>query len=320
MKKTIPIGFVLIAMLAAAPAVASDTNVAPATTSDTKAEPAAASDTKASTAVAPDTKAEPATAPDTNAAPAATPDTKVSTAVTPDTKAATAAASDTRISLGIQLWSNAWKETVRAKDGSVRDFNNGTALMAGPSLGIRFWKNWFANATYLTTYGDYESSNWYASGDKMEFKRTDEDFLAGYLINDPFNDLKIGFFAEYKSIKAPASYTNQASGLDNVDAGTWKLWGPGLGVLAEKHLDESTLLYGNIAYLLLQQEFAFSSGAVSRFDTNGFAVEVGVAHTFTNAVSVNAGIKFQRINGDKDNGDDVTDTFSGLTAGISYTF
>jgi hypothetical protein len=234
--------------------------------------------------------------------------------------AATAFASDTKVSLGLNLWSNTWKETVKTEGGAVRDFDNGRALMAGPSLDVRYSKDWFARISYLTALSDYQSPDWFASGDTMKFKRTDVDLMAGYLLHDPLNDVNVGVFAGYKTIDAPAFYTNRAAGLNNVDAGTWKLRGPGLGVLVEKPLDASTLLYGNLAYLFLQQEFAFSGGSVSRFDTGGWALEVAVAHFFTKAMSVNVGIKYQRFKGDKDNGDNITDSFSGLTAGVAYTF
>jgi hypothetical protein len=234
--------------------------------------------------------------------------------------AAPAVASDTQVSLGLNLWSNTWKESVKSGVGAVRDFDNGRALMAGPSLDVRYSKDWFARITYLKALSDYQSPDWFASGDMMKFKRTDVDLLAGYLLHDPLNDVNVGVFAGYKTIDAPASYTNPAAGLINVNAGTWKLRGPGLGALVEKPLDKSTLLYGNLAYLFLEEEFAFSSGSVSRFDTGGWALEVAVAHSFTKAMSVNVGIKFQRFKGDKDNGDHITDSFSGLTAGVAYTF
>ncbi len=230
------------------------------------------------------------------------------------------AASDTKLSLGLKLWANTWKETVEPwQGGGKRTFDNGSEVMAGPSLSARFWKDWFADITYLKAFGDYESPDWFASGDSMKFERTDVDFQAGYLVHDAFNDVNIGFFVAYKTIEAPASYSNQAAGLNDVDAGTWKLWGPGLGVLAEKHLDKSTMLYGNASYLFLEEEFAFFGSGTSRFDSKGFAAEVGVAHSFTDAVSANFGIKYQWIKGDKNNAH-ITDTFSGLTAGIAYTF
>jgi hypothetical protein len=234
--------------------------------------------------------------------------------------ATTVFASDTTVALGLKLWSNTWKETVKSEGGVSRNFDNGRALMAGPSLGVRFSNDWFAGITYLKALDDYESSDWIVSGDNMKFERTDVDLLAGYLLHDPLNDVKVGFYVEYKTIDAPASYTNEAAGLNNIDAGIWKLRGPGVGVLVEKPLDKSTLLYGNITYLLLEQEFAYASGGVTRFDTIGWALELSVAHTFMKTVSGNVGVKFQRFKGEKDTGDHVTDSFSGLTGGIAYTF
>ncbi len=235
--------------------------------------------------------------------------------------AATAvAAAETNVSLGLKVWTNTWKETIRPEGAASRDLDNGSVLMAGPSLSVRFSKDWFADITYLTPKGDYESANWYASGDKMKFARKDLDAAAGYLLNDPLNDVKVGFYAAYKTISAQASYTNLAAGFNDIDVGTWKLWGPGFGVLVEKPLDKSTSLYGNLGYLFLEQEFAFSSGTVSRFHTGGWTFEIALAHVFTKAISANVGVKFQRFKGEKGNGDDVTDSFSGITGGLAYSF
>jgi len=230
------------------------------------------------------------------------------------------AAADNEVSLGVQLWSSTWKETVATQGGVSQKFNNGTELMAGPTLRARFLKDWFASITYMKSSGDYESSSWYASGDTMKFERTDTDVVAGYLVRDPHNDLAIGFYGAYKTIEAPAFYTNQYAGLADFAIGTWKLTGPGVGLRMDKRLDETTSLCGNLAYYFLEQEFAFSSGGASRHDSSGWDLEITVAHFFTTALSANIGIRYQRFKGERDNGDDVTNSFSGLTGGIAYTF
>ena len=229
-------------------------------------------------------------------------------------------AADIEASLGIKLWSNTWKETISPAEGGSQTINNGRAAMVGPTLEARFWKNWFAGITYLRALDDYESSNWYADDDKMVLERRDMDLLAGYLVRDQLNAFNAGFFLAYKTVDAPASYTNQAAGLTDVGIGRWTLKGPGLGVLAEKRLDATTVLNGSITYLTLEQEFSFYSGGASRFDSNGWAFEAAVAHAFTRSISANVGMKYQWVKGQKLNGDTVKDTFSGLTGGIAYTF
>jgi len=231
--------------------------------------------------------------------------------------AAPVVASENEVSLGLKFWSSTWKETVNTS-GGTRDFKNGTELMVGPALHARFLNDWFATATYLIALGDYESPNWITSGDRMKFERTDTEFQAGYLIRDQYNDLTVGFFVAYKAIDAPASYTDGTAGFS--DIGTWKLSGPGLGVFAEKHLNTSTTLSGSLAYLFLQQEFSYSSGAVSRFDSGGWSFDASVAHAFTERISADVGVRYQRFKGEMVNGNEVTDSFSGLTAGIAYTF
>lgn len=236
------------------------------------------------------------------------------------TAATAAVASDLKTSFGLKMWANKWEENVKPEGADAKKFDNGTEIMAGPSISVRSGKNWFASVTYLLALDDYGSPDWFESGDQIKFERTDLDVMAGYLLRDPFNDLKIGLFAAYKTIDAPASYTNEAAGINAADVGTWKLRGPGLGVLAEKPLDDSTLLHGNVAYLFLEQEFAFTGGGLTRFDTAGWALEVTVDHFFTDAISADLGVKYQRFKGEKNNGDDVTDSFSGLTAGLTYNF
>lgn len=234
------------------------------------------------------------------------------------TTAAVAFEVDT-VSLGLKVWANTWKETVEPAAGAAKKFDNGNEPMVGPSLNVSS-KDWFSGITYLKALGDYESSDWFANGDKMKFERSDLEFLAGYQLHDRINDLKLGFFVEYKRSDAPASYTYPAAGFNDFNAGTWKLEGPGLGLFLEKPLDDWTLLHGNVSYLFLQEEFAFSSGGVSRFDAGGWALEVAVSRSFAKAMSATVGVKYQRFKGEKDNGDDVTVSFSGLTGGISYTF
>jgi hypothetical protein len=230
------------------------------------------------------------------------------------------AASDTEVSVGLKLWYNTWRETVKAPSGSEQKFDNGAELMAGPSLDVRYRKDWFASITYLTSLGDYGSSDWFASGDKMRFERTDTDLQAGFLLRDQLNDVTVGFFAAYKAIDAPASYTNGAAGLNEYGIGTWKLTGPGFGMIAEKRLEKATVLFGNAALYFLEQEFTFSSGGVERCNTHGFSAGFGIVHTFMKKIAADVGVKYQRFTGEMVNNSEVTDTFYGLIAGIAYMF
>ena len=206
-------------------------------------------------------------------------------------------ASDTETSLGVRLWSNTWKETISLAGGGSQELNNGTGLMAGPTLQARYGKNWFAAITYLRSLEEYESSNWYADGDKMTFDRSDLDLQGGYLVRDPLNALDAGFFLTYRTVEADASYTNQAAGITDAGIGTWRLSGPGLGILAEKRLDALTFLSGSVTYLMLEQEFAYASGGTSRFDASGWAFEAAVAHAFTGQLSATVGLKYQWVKG-----------------------
>jgi len=235
----------------------------------------------------------------------------------------TAVAAD--YTLGLRFWANTWDETVSTQAGTSEKFNNGSALMAGPALNVRFLTNWFADATYLTTLGDYKSSDWLEPGDTMKFKRSDLDFAIGRTFRPPFlfrpdPDVNIGVYAAYKFIDAPASYTNTGAGLNNFDIGTWRLEGPGLGVRTDIPLTPSTRLYGDLSFFWLKQQFEFSIGGGSQpFSTSGMVFELGVKKTYTPALSADVGMKFMQFEGKESTGDTNRDTFFGLTAGIMYT-
>ncbi len=239
-----------------------------------------------------------------------------------DTGPKAAGADTTSVSLGLKLWSSTWKEDANFQTGRTADFDNGTGLLVGPTINVRFFKDWFVDVTYLKSLDDFESSNWFTTGDSMKFEdMTHMDAKAGYLIQDPYNsDFRAGFFALYKKIEASASYTNQKAGFGNVNIGTWKLSGPGLGVLVQKQLDQATTLGGNLSYLFLEKEFVYASGALSRFDSNGWSLELTAERIIIKGLSVSLGVEYERFKGEATNGDDFTDSFYGLNGGIRYTF
>ena len=64
------------------------------------------------------------------------------------------------------------------------------------------------------------------------------------------------------------TYTNVSGLHEALNDGTWKLKGPGIGILANAPLGKSAALYGNLSFLEVKQEFedALSDGVVVRYD------------------------------------------------------
>jgi hypothetical protein len=228
--------------------------------------------------------------------------------------------------LGLKLWANTWRETIHPQAGESQDFDNGNALMAGPSLAVQLPGKWFANATYLTTPGAYKSSDWIVPGDTMKFKRNDLDLRIGRMFQPsyffrPDPDVNFGVYIGYKMIDAPASYTNTAAGFTDFRIGTWKQKGYGIGFLADIPLSLSTRVYGDLAFFNLKQEFKLSiAGRSQPFNASGVDYELGVAHTINEAFSAHVGFKGEQSSGTEESGVADRNDFNGLIAGIDYSF
>jgi len=159
----------------------------------------------------------------------------------------------------------------------------------------------------------------------MKFERKDTDVTAGYMFVPYF-----GIFAEYKVIDAPMKYTSAVDfSYSDRDLGSWKMKGPGIGLLANAPLGESSTFYASLAFLKLDQDIEYPVTAVSpvgsssSFDMVGFSVELGTAIAFSSSLSSTIGFKYQTLWGDETRGfREYThyQDFYGLTLGMSYTF
>jgi len=231
-----------------------------------------------------------------------------------------ASADDTKVTLGVKMWSNKWEEKSEILGGGSSTTDMGSSLMVGPALNIRFPSNWFIGATYLKSTKDYEQKD-AATGDTFAFERKDLDLTLGYMFSPQF-----GLFFGYKTIDAPATF--KMAGISDFSVGTWKLKGPGIGILGNIPLGESAALYGNLALLKMKQEFVFSdqmaafagSSGIPSYDTVGASLEIGLAMAFTQNLSANIGIKSQSFSGTDEFDTTYTDTFAGLTGGLNFTF
>ncbi len=229
---------------------------------------------------------------------------------------------ETNPSLGLKIWDNTWYETVTHVGGGSEDFNNGSAILAGPELVVRTQDRWFVDTYYLFPLNKYESSDWLAPGDTMEFSQSEFDIRAGREFSFfRLHSVTWAPFLEYKRIDARASYTNPSAGLIDVDMGTWKMSGGGAGILATKTFHQGTGIYGSLAFLAMRQEFAFTNGGnPGSFYADGFVFEIGAKQVFSEKFTANLGFKVQQFFGTLSTGDDDRNTFMGFSAGVMYAF
>lgn len=218
--------------------------------------------------------------------------------------AATAFA-EVKATVGVKAWANKWDWKNEYTDGTSKTWDNGNALMVGPSLNLRFGDHFFVGATYLKSTKDYESGDWPGT---MSFDRTDLDLTMGVMFSRYF-----GFFGGYKTVEAPATYTSLA-GVTS-DNGKLTIKGPGLGLVASIPLGGSAALYGNLAVMKLKRDWNNVS-----FDETGGSLELGAAVAFTQSFSGTLGYKIQSFTGDYSSGTTHTDTFTGVTLGLNLTF
>lgn len=232
------------------------------------------------------------------------------------------ASGETSSSFGLKIWGNKWDETVYYLAGGHDDYSNGSALLAGPELVIRTQNHWFFDAYYLRSLNKYKSSDWLASGDTMEFSQNEFDVRVGQeFFFFRWHSVTWAPFIEYKRIDAPAFYSNPSANLTNVDMGTWKMSGEGIGLLVIKSFDHGTEIYSSLALLATRQEFAFTNGGNSgSFTATGTVVDIGIKHAFSERLTADVGLKVQDFYSTLSTGDDDENTFTGFCASVLYAF
>jgi hypothetical protein len=222
--------------------------------------------------------------------------------------------SDTKVTVGLKAWYNWWTHSVDYSNGTSHSWDNGSALMLGPSLNIKFGKV-FLGASYLKSMSNYKAPDWYVATDSMEFERKDIDATLGVMFTPYF-----GAFVGYKSIDAPMTYTNAAAGISGQSVGSWKLDGPGIGLLGNIPLGQSAAFYGNLAFMSVSQKFAYTTGTRTSFDMTGASMELGAAFAVAGSLSSNIGLKYQTFFGDSSTNDTHYQTFYGPVFGLNYSF
>lgn len=221
--------------------------------------------------------------------------------------------SNVKVTVGVKTWYNWWTHSITYADSTSKSWDNGSAFMLGPSLNVKFGKV-FLGASYLQSTSNYKAPDWFTTGDTMEFERKDIDATVGIMFTPYF-----GAFIGYKSIDAPMKYTNPPA-ISGESVGSWKLKGPGIGVLGNVPLGSSAALYGNLAFLRVSQEFAYNTGTQSSFDMTGASIELGGAFAIVRHLSSNIGLKYQTFFGDDSAGNTQHQTFYGPVFGLNLSF
>jgi len=231
---------------------------------------------------------------------------------------ATTAFAEVKATVGVKAWANKWDWKQEDSLGNSKTWDNGSSIMVGPTLNLRFGDHFFVGANYLKSTKDYESSDWNTSTDNRAFERTDVDLTMGVMFSRHF-----GMFVGYKTIDAPATYSDPGSGISTVDGGSFSLKGPGLGLVASIPLGGSAALYGNLAFMKIKMEHEWppiSGLSNDSSDKTGGTLELGGAVAFTQSFSGTLGYKIQSFSGDDGFGGTDTHTFSGVTLGLNLTF
>lgn len=228
--------------------------------------------------------------------------------------------SDVKVTLGLKGWYNWWTHSIDYASGTSHSWDNGSSFMIGPSLNLKFGKV-FLGATYLQSTKDYEAPDWFSTNDTMKFSRKDLDFTLGVMFT-PY----IGAFLGYKTIDAPMKYTNSSYPVADLDVGSWKMKGPGIGILGNAPLGRSAAFYGNFAVMRVSQEFDYNTtvvttgGTVQSFDMTGVSLEFGGAFAFSEHASGNVGFKYQTFSGDDKSSNTHHQTFYGPVFGLNFSF
>ncbi len=206
---------------------------------------------------------------------------------------------DTSFSVGVKAWVNSWEMEI----GTLFNETTDPALMIGPSVSINY-DRFFGGATLLFTPGEYEWD--FGGGEYERAKRTDLDLIAGYMFIP-----RLGVFVGYKHLSADMEYEELGIKYDD---GTITLSGPGFGLTGNYPVSNNIVLYGSLSFMAL--EFEWYSETT---DASGASVEFGAAYIISPNWNASVGFKHQAFVGDL-LGQDLTNSFTGLTFGANYRF
>ncbi len=203
------------------------------------------------------------------------------------------------VSLGVKMWVNDWTHEVPGFSSVTSD----VTTLFGPTIEARFGDQLFLEGSYLVSLNDYDFGNAGVGSTAQPgtFSRADTEALAGFYVVPG-----VGLLAGYK-------YTT----LEDKNAGVKDtLSGPLIGIRGIGRLDRVYSIYGTFEYLFTQFKETDSAGSLKE-NSPGWIFEFGLQAYLTQVISATIGYKFETNTGNDTN---VTDSFSGLTAGMQVAF
>ena len=198
--------------------------------------------------------------------------------------------------LGLKMWLNSWHQDTPDSGGITSD----TTMLLGPAFEARFTNDLFLETSLLFSTADYSFP---APGGSFNIERQDFDIALGYMLVPGF-----GILAGYKD----STFHESATGLQSTVSG------PVIGIKGIAPLDEQLSFYGRLEYLFT--EFSTNNPdplSVSREDSPGWLVDVGMKYAFTRGFSGSIGYRYETNEG---NVSHVRDSFSGVTFAGTFTF
>jgi len=203
-------------------------------------------------------------------------------------------AEGTEIVAGVKTWMNTWKREEPGKEGKTSN----SIVLAGPAIEAEFHNHVFAEASYMMSMSDYKVED---AGTTAEISRNDLDLAVGYQINH-----NVGAFLGYRN----SAFKEKETGAKET------LSGPLLGVRGSVPVNEALSVFGKATYLVtkLKVEDAVSS---TTENAPGWIAEVGVKYEFIKHLSGALGYKYETT---KTKDTSITDTFTGFTLDVMYTF
>lgn len=207
------------------------------------------------------------------------------------------AESGTEVSVGLKTWMNEWNRDVQggvsAKASSI--------WMVGPAVEVEFANHLFTEASYMVSASNYKFD---VEGVTTEVDRKDIDLAVGYQINH-----KVGVFLGYRN----SAFKEKDTDIKET------VFGPLAGVRGAFPVNEKLSLVGKLTYLHTKLKIE-EPELVSTDGAPGWIAEAGVKYAFAKHVAGVLGYKYETTKATKADGAEITDTFSGFTLDMTYTF